>query len=440
MIKTAATAKYVCSGVFLSGLGTGVVKRDWTRTTSETEVVIDLDEKFVTASCRGVTGKAIFREGLGCTLVGKTPIANNLITPKAVFSPKPVVSQNELWPDGNRVQTDTLIPGLNKTALERALDEEFKEIDPKRKRQTRAVVVVYNGRIVAERYAPGFMPQIRFLSWSVGKSITNALVGILVKQGRLRVNNRAPVPEWNDPNDPRRHITLDHLLKMSSGLKFNERSTVLCSEVFTLLFASDDMAAYAVRRPLEAKPGTRWNYSSGDSSIIARIIRHTLEASGEDYYSFPYRRLFSQIGMQTALIEVDASGTFVNAGWMWATARDYARFGLLYLNDGIWKGQRILPEGWVDYTGEPMAQAPKGMYGAHFWLNSGEPSNIHNRFWPELSRDTYTASGNRGQWITIIPSRKTVVVRFGFSQGKPDEWAIDHELFVSNLLRSLPGG
>lgn len=231
-------------------------------------------------------------------------------------------------------------PEINQKQLKVALDSVFRP-----QQHTRAVVVVYRGQIVAERYAPGFDSRMPLPGWSMTKSVTNALVGILVKEGKLSLLDKNLMPQWNHRGDRRRQITLDGMLRMSSGLRFNEDEGNPLGD----LFGQADAAVYAANQPLEAAPNTKWQYSSGTTNIISGIIRNAI-GSDTDYLGFPRRALFDRLGMKSAVIEPDASGTLVCSSFMYATARDWARFGLLYLQDGVWEGQRILPEGWVQYS------------------------------------------------------------------------------------------
>jgi len=273
------------------------------------------------------------------------------------------------------------------------------------------------------------------IGWSMTKSVINALTGILVGQGKLSLEDRALLPEWRGPGDPRAHITLDQLLRMSSGLKFAEDYANPLEDVIFMLLGTDDVAAYAANKPLEAEPGTKWYYSSGTTNIIARIMRDAIGGTDADYFAFPRRALFDPMGMHSAIIEPDASGTFVGSSLMYATARDWARFGLLYLQDGVWEGERILPEGWVKYTLTPAPRAPLGEYGAHFWLKVPPPFKSSVSGMPSLPVDTYFAAGHEGQFVTIIPSRKLVVVRLGLSRLKG---AWDQEWFIAQILEAIP--
>ena len=268
-------------------------------------------------------------------------------------------------------------------------------------------MVVHKGQLVAESYASGFGMTTPQLSWSMAKSFTNAMVGILVKDGRLQINERAPVADWSDPDDPRYAITTDDLLRMSSGLAWVENYS-MPSGATNMLFKDQSMAKTAASVDLAHEPGTEWYYSSGTTNIISEIVRNIV--GDEEYWSFPYNELFYKIGISTATFEPDASGTFVGSSYLWMSPRDYARFGLLYLNDGVWEGERILPEGWVSYSCSPAPAAPNGIYGAQFWRNGFDSFNF-----PDLPDDAYLANGYEGQRIMIIPSLDLVVVRLGYT-------------------------
>jgi CubicO group peptidase (beta-lactamase class C family) len=270
------------------------------------------------------------------------------------------------------------------------------------------------------------------MGWSMAKSVVNALVGILVKEGLLTLDDPALVPEWHGPEDRRGSITLDHLLRMSSGLRFDEDMSTPMADVIRMLLASGDMAKYAAQKELTNTPGTKWQYSSGTTNIIAQVIRNALQDDAE-YLSFPRRALFDRIGMAGVVLETDAAGTFVGSSFMYATARDWARLGMLYLQDGVWDGERVLPDGWVTYTTSPAPANPQRHYGAHFWLEvpaeySGEGS--------PLPKDAFHAAGHEAQFVTIVPSHDAVVVRLGRTR-YPEAW--DHTAFVREVLSVLAG-
>lgn len=271
--------------------------------------------------------------------------------------------------------------------------------------ETHALLIVQGGRITFERYGEGFDASSTHHSWSKAKSITQALIGILVKDGKLSIKAPADVPAWR--NDARAEITLDQLLRMSSGLKFIEDYAPdgKPSDVIAMLFqeGKDDVAAYAAALPLEHKPGTFWSYASGTSNIVSRIASRALNATGPDFERFMRARLFEPLGIRSAIPKFDAAGTFIGSSYCFMTARDFARFGLLYLRDGMWDGRRLLPEGWADYARTPTFQQPgvdANRYGAHWWLDFGGPGS-------------FSANGYDGQFTIIRPDRDLIIVRHG---------------------------
>ncbi len=280
------------------------------------------------------------------------------------------------------------------------------------------------------RYADGFTKDTPLPGWSMAKSVVNALAGVLVKEGKLSLSDPAAIPEWRGSSDPRREITLDQLLRMSSGLEFHENYRDPLADAMRMLFGAADAGAYAAAKPLEAQPGTRWSYSSGTTNIITSAMRRTV--GDPDYLEFPRRALFERLGMASAVMETDAGGTFVGSSFMYATARDWARFGLLYLRDGVWSGERILPEGWVAYTRTPAPSAAEKQYGAHFWLRLSSGYRCADE--GPLPADAFHAVGFDGQFITIVPSRELVLVRLGLTR-YPCAW--DQQRFVHLVLAAL---
>jgi len=269
-------------------------------------------------------------------------------------------------------------------------------------------VIVHRGQLVYERYAAGKGPDDTFISWSMAKSVTHALVGILVGRGQLVPAAPAPVPAWSGVGDPRREITLEHLLRQVDGLDFVEvYEDGQRSDVIDMLFKAgkDDVAGFAEARPLAHPPGTVWNYSSGTSNVISAIVGRTVGGGPAGMEAFMRTGLFEPAGMRSASGRFDAAGTFIGSSYVFATARDFARFGLLYLNDGVVDGHRILPEGWVDHARTP-TPASNGEYGAHWWLA------LHDSA-------IFTASGFNGQYIVVVPERDLVLVRLGISS--PDQ-------------------
>jgi CubicO group peptidase (beta-lactamase class C family) len=311
----------------------------------------------------------------------------------------------------------------------KALDDAFFEKDPERPLNTLAIIVVYDGKIIEERYAPGFDKNSKLMGWSMTKSITNSLIGILVNEGKLQTDSPVPINDWK--NDDRKNITLNNLLQASSGLEWSESYFLPTSTFHKMFIHSDDKAAYARTMVLKDKPGENFVYSSGTTLILSGIIRETV--GDEYYYKFPYEKLFYKIGMKQAIMEPDASGTFVGSSYCYASARDWTRFALLYLNDGVWNGERILPEGWVKYTSTPATSAEIGEYGAQWWLNAGARNDIDNRKYPKIPADAYWADGFEEQYAMVIPSEKLVVVRLGVSHH-----GFDFEKLVSEIITALP--
>jgi CubicO group peptidase (beta-lactamase class C family) len=271
--------------------------------------------------------------------------------------------------------------------------------------ETHALVIIQGGRLVLERYGDGHGPDQTNPSWSKAKSITQALVGIAVGDGRLDITAPADVPEWAGAGDPRAGISLDLMLRMSSGLAFIEDyEPDHPSDVVPMLFGAgkDDVAHYAAAKPLARAPGSFWYYSSGTSNIVSRCLSRAVDAFGSDFEAFMRRRLFDVLGMTSATPKFDAAGTFIGSSYCFCTARDFARFGLLYLRDGVWEGRRILPPGWVDYARAPTWQQPTedGPYGAHWWLGIGGPGS-------------FSANGYAGQFTIVVPDLDMVVVRNG---------------------------
>jgi hypothetical protein len=432
-------AKILCSGVFVAG-------RDPQSVISEdigfhplfklVKAKIDNNEKSVTASFLGLglfKKKAIYQGQLGAVLL--SGVAEDAIRnwKPNIPAPEPANPETVAWPTGDLEAQTEFPPAVDKAKLDGAVDKVFSEPNPKHLRRTRAVIVVYDGRIVAERYAPGFSKDTRLIGWSMTKSVTSALVGILAGQGKLNIKSPAPVPEWQAADDPRKAITIDELLRMSGGLEWYEAyAEHPVSDVNLMLFTKPDMAAYAALKSLAVKPDQKWEYSTGSTMILSRIIRQTINDQDE-YWAFPRRALFNKIGMRSAVLESDASGTFMGGSHLYATARDWTRFGLLYLNDGVWKDERILPEGWVAYTTTPSPTAKRGDYGAQFWLNKGHPNKPQDRDFPKLPTDLFMCQGYQGQAVAVIPSCKLVVVRLGMTY--TEDWGTQD--FLVDVLGAI---
>ena len=405
-IATGYGAKSMATAVFVAGRDPLLVKlTDLNYSIVKyTKNVVDYEKKSVSSSFWGLAKQtAIFREGYGCCLIGDLTSDTLLKMSFQLPVNRKVGTWKIPWPDGDLIK-DTAYHEIDKVELQNAVDLVF-DGPQEYSKGTAAVVVIYKGELITEKYAKdlGITSETRLWGWSMSKSLINAMAGVLTKQGRLDVNAVAPVPEWQ--KDLRRDITINNLMHMSSGLKWNEDYGDV-SPATKMLYRSSNCFKVAVDVPFQDKPETKWTYSSGTTNILSGIIR-SLIGNDEIYRNFPYREIFNRIGMSSAILETDAAGNFVGSSFGYATARDWARFGLLYFNDGIWKNDTILPKGWVTYSRTP-AIASKGQYGAQFWLNKSKKL-------PDVPEDMFSCNGHRGQFVYIIPSKNLVIVRLGFS-------------------------
>jgi CubicO group peptidase (beta-lactamase class C family) len=343
---------------------------------------------------------AVFHEGLGCV--------------RAQGAREPYVLRIDLEAL-RKPKAPPLLPEIagpavvepSDAALKAALDHAFEEPAEPPFRRTKAVVVVRDDRVIAERYAPGIGIDTPLPSFSMTKSVVNALLGIMTQQGLTSPSLPAPIPEWHGANDPRREIEVGHLMRMTSGLALDETGDPLNPS--EQMFQHNDMARFVVDAPLIAAPGTRWAYSSATTQILARIIREAV-GGPEQTLTYAWRELFDPLGMRSVTLAFDGSGTLQGANNMLASARDWARFGLLYLHDGEIGGKHILHEEWVNYTTWTTLDTD---YAAGFWTNRSEHPYAKRRVQLGIPRDAYYASGNLGQRCVIIPSQRMVVVRMG---------------------------
>jgi hypothetical protein len=346
--------------------------------------------------------RSVHRGDTGCVVArGPLPPAPTDAGPRTAAQQPPIAGSEVVAPADPR--------------LKAALDELFARPPSGPPRYTRAVVVLHDGHIVAERYAPGFGPDTPFTGWSMTKSVTNALAGVLVRQGKLDMTAPAPIAAWADPNNPRHQITPDNLLRMTSGLDVGDSLTPGLHSVFDpgarAQFATPDMAAALAGARVQAAPGARFRYADGSTFLLSRIIREKAGGTGQDVLVLARRELFDKLGMTHATLEEDASGTPLGASHLWASARDWARFGQLYLDDGLAGGERILPAGWVDYSARLTPGSQAIGYGAGWWTNRGGSDGARHR--PHLPPDSFMARGSHGQFTIVIPSARVVIVKLG---------------------------
>lgn len=330
------------------------------------------------------------------------------------------------WPTEDW-QTGELDSRVDRDLLQKTIEDAFREKETEELAESLACLLVHKGKIVYERYADEHDKDSTFISWSMAKSILQSLVGILVKQEKLDIYKPPYVPEWTGEGDKRAEISLDQMLRMVDGLDFNEDYVDdQVSNVIEMLFDekhNKDMGAYAADKPLKHQPGTFWNYSSGTSNIISRVVRDVLQNDGRDYAQFIQQELLKKIGMKSAQPKFDEVGTFVGSSFVFATARDFAKFGYLYLRDGNWDGEQLLPEGWVDYTRTPTPQSEMETYGSHFWLVPG-------------SLGIFACQGYEGQRIMMVPKLDLIIVRLGKT---PIEKAENLNLFMKNIVDAFRG-
>ncbi len=416
-IFTGFAAKNVASGIFVAGrtqksiedLDINFFPVNLASTT------VDMENKIVRSNFFGF-GKqiAVYREGLGVALVGdmdEKEVAAQFCKKAVPLDYQPDV----YWPQGDK-DRDTVLSFVDEEMLNAAI------ADAMNKGNTRAILVAYDTLVKWEKYGDGFNFKTPILGWSMSKSITNTMIGVLVKQNKLHLNAPAPVKEW--ANDERAKITLRSLLNMTSGLKWVEDYGDI-SAATIMLYNSAAIADYAINVPAQYPPDSLWYYSSGTSNILQEIIRRQFK-DVHDYWAFPQQAIFHRIGMNHTIIETDAAGTFVGSSYTYAPARDWARFGLLYLHNGVWGNDTIVDPSWVDFTRHE-APNSNGRYGAQFWLN------LSGYELPDAPKDIYYADGYQGQRVYIIPSKKLVIVRFGISK----HGEFDYNKMVTSILAAF---
>jgi CubicO group peptidase (beta-lactamase class C family) len=426
MVPAAYKAKALCSEIFLAGRAPeAVLAVEFTGIDpfiDRTRVAIDGEGLGVTASLFGLgRTRASYREGHGCT------IERGRLAPLAALSP----IEDRPWPESLR-DSEQRLRRVDYEDVEAALDAAF--ADPAAGH--RALVLIVDGRLVAERYADGFSAQTPMLSWSMAKSVTATLVGAAVRKGWVDISAPAPVPEWRGDPD-RSRITWNDLLKMQSGLAFDETYGDPNSDVSEALFRAHDAGGVAARKRAIAPPGEVWNYSSGTTNLIMRTLRAELAARGVELAAFARSEVFAPIGAASFVLEPDSSGTPIGSSYVYATARDWAKLGQLYLDGGVAVGQRVLPEGWTDYVREAAPASDDG-YGAQFWLNSdgaARPRSV-----PGLSAQMFYMAGHEGQYVFIVPDKNAVIVRLGMTRGvsRPIEPAGRAAASLAAAISDLP--
>lgn len=372
--------------------------------------VVFTNEKYATSSVFGLlTRKAVHREGLGSVL-----ITDDFDVTKTTLIPKrSLVSDTVAYPYGNGPQKDTIFSNVDYTSLNNAVNSIFTP-----ESHTRAVVVIYKDQIIAEQYKEGFTKDSKILGWSMTKSVLSTVYGVLQHQGKINVQDKAPVTSWQ--KDDRKNITIHNLLQMNSGLEWDEDYGSI-SDVTKMLFLEKDMAKSQEIKPLKFETNASWNYSSGTSNLLSGILRNQFK-DHQAYLDYWYTDLIDKIGMNSMIIETDMNGTYVGSSYAWGTARDWGKFGLLYLHRGNWNGEQLFAEDWVDYVTTPTPTS-NGRYGAQFWLNA-------NGRLPDVPKNMYYADGFQGQRVYVLPDQDLVIVRFGLKNYNENK-------FLSDVLASI---
>ncbi len=424
-VATGYAAQITCGGALLAGRSVESASADLPANPLVPFLRTSVDQDSVTTSLLGLwDSTSWYTPGVGCTLADQDPGF-------APVQPADPLPADQPWPAGTDVDVDAArdATGVNGAAIDLAVQGAFAEDNPDGQKNTRAVVVVHDGQVVAEQYAPGFDADTPLLGWSMGKSIANAIVGRLVSTGDLNVNADDLLAEWAD--DERATIQLAQLLRMESGLAFDEDYDPN-TDATNMLFTPGSTADFAAAKPLEANPGTYWSYSSGTSNIVCDVAH---QASGMQV-EMARALVFDPLGMDSAVMEADDSGGLVCSSFPYATARDWARFGQWFLQGGAWDGTQLLPEDWIQFTTDPVTLETENPYGAHWWLNTDATGEVRM---PDVPGDAYWASGNEGQQVVVIPSLDTVVVRLGFTSdfGGVD-WGL--ESLISGVMDGLPPG
>ncbi|MBV1924596.1 MAG: beta-lactamase family protein [Flavobacteriaceae bacterium] len=379
---------------------------------------VHANEKYVLSNTFGIKErKALYRKGLGTVLLPEDASEEDLFK-EIPFRNK--TKSNLPYPYGDLPQKDTVFDNVDYTLLKKNVHNAFVDSEVK-SQKTRSVLVVYKNQIIAEEYTDGFNEESIILGWSMTKSIVNTVLGILEKDKKIKLNQTNLFSEWKD--DKRTDISLKNLINMNSGLAWEEDYTKIC-DATKMFFLATDMSKIQKEKALIGKPNETWNYSSGTSNLLSGFIRNQFNTQ-QEYLDFWYSELIDKIGMHSMLLETDFVGNYVGSSYAWATTRDWAKFGLLYLHDGNWNGEQLINTSWVEFTKKP-TQGSDGVYGGHFWLNAGGK-------YPDVPKDLYSCNGFQGQFVFIIPSKDLVVVRTGL-KNNPD---FDINNFLSGIISSI---
>lgn len=424
-IITAFAAKGMCSSIFLANKSQERVQAEDLSffPISLAKSVVDFNDKSVTSTVFGLAKrKAVFREGLGAVLVLDTP--EEKLKQEAIILPVPTYSQDTiLWPEGD-ILPEEKPAGVNYARLNELIDTCFDAPGSEPFKKTLGIAVVYDNQLIAEKYLDGYNAETMFHGWSMTKTITGALAGILFDEGKLTPDEPAGFPEWQ--SDKRQNITVKNIIQMSSGLDWYENYFTI-SDATVMLMQNDNMLSSVLDNDAVYPPGTHWYYSSGDANLLSGILRNRIN-NDTDYHNFIYTKLLYPTGMLHTKVETDASGLFVASSYSYGSTRDWARFGMLFLNNGVFAGDTILSKEWVDFMRIP-AEASDGNYAGTFWLKESNPLQELM----DVPDDVFFADGFLGQRVYIIPSKELVVVRMGYSMTN-----FNMNDFLQEIIKTLP--
>lgn len=427
------SAKHLCSFIFTSGLDQDLVLDTfiapkveplpwiWELTIDDVHKTVEVRDLIFGDGAGSAT--AVYSAGKGCTLLVDQALESVNAIPFSPL-PAPVLPTDEPWPYGADISLSK-VEGVDYDRLQSTLDEAFSEPEGESVLTT-AVLVAHRGQLIAERYALGVKRETRLPGWSMTKTITGTLAGILVDDGVLQLNEPAPIPGWS--NTEKNKITLQHLLHMSSGLEVNEDYGGF-SDVTQMLYRESNQYDYAINQPVVAPPYTEFHYSTAETNRLAAAIQAAVGGTQQAVYDFYQQRLFHAIDITNAFIEFDASGNFVGGAYGYMTVRDWARIGQLYLQKGRWNNKQVLSQDWIEFATSPSPTADH--YGAQVWLNT----NGHR--WPNIPDDAYSLVGHQGQRVVVIPSRDLVAVRTGVTEDRDLQNRVMNHL-LEGILAALP--
>lgn len=387
---------------------------------------VNSDTKITTSSVFGLLSrKVFFREGQGSVVID-----DDFDTKQHFLKPTRTPNTSTLpYPYGTGKPVHSTFSNIDYNKLNSSINEQFKEKNTEFKNHTRSVLVIYKNHIIAEKYGDNFDKNTRFLGWSMAKSLLSGVIGALEFDKEFDIEKPVAdvlnLNEWKKDN--RSKITTNHLLKMTSGLEWEEDYTKI-SDVTKMLFLERDMTKSQSNKDLEFEPGTHFNYSSGTTNLISGVLRSQFKTQ-QEYLDFPYTHLIDKIGMNSLIFETDMEGNFVGSSYAWATTRDWAKFGLLYLNNGNWNGTQIFSKEWAEYTATP-SEASNYSYGAQFRTTT-------LKGFPNSPKDMYYAYGYHGQFTIIIPSMDIIIVRMGLTHKNKNDIYSDTNKLIKDVISSI---